>query len=423
MLPPVTVFDVAIVGAGAAGLAAGQAARARGLSAVILEARDRVGGRAHTEWVLPEVPWDLGCHWVHSARTNPFLARAEALGLLPIPDPARPLASIGRRFLSSDELKEMQVFFQEAWLAVEAAGRAGEDRPASEVLAERGFGDHPYRRHFDMWCASHCGVGPELTSTLDHIRYDDGLADWPVPDGFGRVVVHGAEALDVRTSVPVETLRWGGRSLHLSTPLGTLEARAAIVTASPAALATGAIRFEPELPERHREAAEALLLGDAEKVVLVYPDGPPPVLPRDLMILADRGASPGMGLQVRPYGKPLVSAYVAGPDALALAGLADADAGALVGEALADLFGSKATRRRCFALRTRWSADPYIRGAYSSARPGLAHLRDDLACPVAPNLVIAGEATSPSAYSTVQGAAASGLAALDEVAKALADPS
>ena len=59
-------LDLIIVGAGSAGIAAGCAARARGLSVLLLEARDRLGGRAHTSDCGTAYALDLGCKWLHS---------------------------------------------------------------------------------------------------------------------------------------------------------------------------------------------------------------------------------------------------------------------------------------------------------------------------------------------------------------------
>ncbi len=71
--------DVAIIGAGAAGLGAAQALKNSGLSTIVLEARDRVGGRAHTIMAAPDVTFDLGCGWLHSADENSFVAIAGQL--------------------------------------------------------------------------------------------------------------------------------------------------------------------------------------------------------------------------------------------------------------------------------------------------------------------------------------------------------
>ena len=72
--------DVAIIGAGAAGLGAAHALTGSALSFIVLEARDRVGGRGHTIMAAPDITFDLGCGWLHSADQNSFVAIAEQLG-------------------------------------------------------------------------------------------------------------------------------------------------------------------------------------------------------------------------------------------------------------------------------------------------------------------------------------------------------
>src|SRR5256712_13963785 len=71
--------DVAIIGAGAAGLGAANALKNSGLAVIVLEARDRVGGRAHAIMASPDVTFDVGCGWLHSADENSFVKIAEAL--------------------------------------------------------------------------------------------------------------------------------------------------------------------------------------------------------------------------------------------------------------------------------------------------------------------------------------------------------
>src|ERR1700710_2551169 len=71
--------DVAIIGTGAAGLGAAHALQDSGLSVLVLEARDRVGGRGHTVMASPDITFDLGCGWLHSADKNSFVGIADEL--------------------------------------------------------------------------------------------------------------------------------------------------------------------------------------------------------------------------------------------------------------------------------------------------------------------------------------------------------
>ena len=73
--------DLVIVGAGAAGIGAAKAARWLGLQHIVLEASHRIGGRAYTEFLRPDVPFDLGAHWIHSPDINPLYQFASESGI------------------------------------------------------------------------------------------------------------------------------------------------------------------------------------------------------------------------------------------------------------------------------------------------------------------------------------------------------
>ncbi|MEQ8827940.1 MAG: FAD-dependent oxidoreductase, partial [Parvibaculum sp.] len=93
------VVDVAIVGAGAAGLAAARRVYELGLSGYLLVAKPRIGGRTHTDTETFGVAWDRGAHWLHSADVNPLTKIADELGH---PYLARPRPFDGRFHLGSN---------------------------------------------------------------------------------------------------------------------------------------------------------------------------------------------------------------------------------------------------------------------------------------------------------------------------------
>src|SRR3954449_13338587 len=71
--------DVAIIGACAAGRGPARTRKNSGRSVIVLEARDRLGGRAHTVLAAPDITFDLGCGWLHSADKNAFVDIARQL--------------------------------------------------------------------------------------------------------------------------------------------------------------------------------------------------------------------------------------------------------------------------------------------------------------------------------------------------------
>jgi monoamine oxidase len=397
-------FDIVVVGAGAAGLAAAKAAHAFGFSVAVIEAKERVGGRAYTEHESFGFAFDHGCQWLHSASINPYLAIAEALGhRVDRPRPMRRLHD-GVRWLAEAEGDAYATWAQGAFEAIAAAASHGRDVAAAELI-EAGHRFAPwFRSHYTAFMAAE----PETVSTYDTGRYRDTGENWPVRDGFGALVArHGADVA-VRHACPAARIDWSGPGVKVDTPAGTLAARAVVVTVSTAVLASGAIRFVPALPAATLEAIENLPLGHAAKVAFRFKRDPLPDLP---MHFATDIRHAGCIVHVKPFGRAMITLYTGGALGRAL-DEAGADAALAWGRArLAELFGGEVLRGIDAARATGWSRDPWIGGAYSVARPGHGDARGVLARPVGDRVFIAGEATSVDAFSTAQGANQRGVAA------------
>src|SRR5882724_8567213 len=400
--------DIAIIGAGAAGLGAARALENSGLSAIVLEARDRVGGRAHTIMAAPDITFDLGCGWLHSADRNSFVKIAERLNFEI--DKTRPPwreQSLDAGFPlkeRADFIEALDAFHDRA----EEAAKSGRDSAASSYL-------EPSNRWNPMIDAISTYVnGCELdrVSILDMDAYEDTNINWRVRRGYGALMAAYGASLPLVLNCRVSLIDHSGKRLRIEASLGTLTAAKAIVTVPTDLIAQQAIRFHPALPAK-LDAAAHLPLGLADKVMLALEE--PNDLPKDSSL---RGATmrTRMGTyHIRPFGQPCIEGFFGGRFAQELE---DAGDGAIAAHSIDEIvsFLGNDYRRKLKPLKeSRWAHDPFACGSYSHALPGHADKRAVLAAPVDGRLFFAGEATSPHFFSTAHGARDSGERAAREV--------
>lgn len=403
--------DVAIVGAGAAGVGAARRLAAAGLSVTVIEASDRVGGRAHTR-DLDGLALDMGCGWLHSAERNPWVGIAEAAGLTV----DRTEAAWGRQW---HDLGFPAADHREAECARAAfERRLAETPPPSDRAADA---LEPGGR-WTAWLQALSGFlnGAELerVSVADYLAYDTAASEhnWRVREGYGRLVAASLPPVALRLSTPVTAIRLDGGGVALDGHAGTFRAQAVIVTVSTAVLARGGLRL-PREAEDHAHAAVRLPLGLDDKLFFAIDD--PGLLEAETALIGDPHDPETASFYIRPLGAPVVESFLGGPGARARGadGVAAAFDAALA--QLCALLGSDARRKLRPLAASAWSRERWVGGAYSHALPGEAGRRAELARPVAERLFFAGEATHPTDFSTAHGALASGERAADEVLAAL----
>lgn len=176
-------IEIAIVGGGAAGIAAGRRLREAGVDCLIVEARSRLGGRAFTDEGPAGFPLDLGCGWLHSADRNPWVDIVEAEGFTidkTSPPWSRPSLPGVFKPGEQDKFNEaMAAFFERLSVAV----AKGKDMPASDLL-------EPGNRWNNLITAVGTYIsGTELRnmSALDFELYDDTEVNWRVKEGYGKI--------------------------------------------------------------------------------------------------------------------------------------------------------------------------------------------------------------------------------------------
>jgi monoamine oxidase len=406
-------IDVAIIGAGAAGLGAANALNGSGLSVIVLEARDRVGGRGHTIMAAPDITFDLGCGWLHSADKNSFVDIAEQLNFEI--DKTRPPWR-EQSFDAGFPPKERADFIDaidEFYDRAEEAAKSGSDSAARAWL-EPGNRWNPMIEAISTYVN---GCELDRISILDMDAYEDTGINWRVRRGYGALMAAYGASCPLAFNCNVTRIDHSGARLRIETSRGALSAGKAIVTVPTNLISDEAIRFHPQLPAKV-DAARGLPLGLDNKVMLALDQ--PEALPKDGNL---RGATmrTAMGsFHLRPFGQPCIEGFFGGSFARALE---DAGDGALAAQAIDEivsLLGSDFRKRLKPLAESRWSHDPFARGAYSHALPGHAGARAMLAAPVDGRLFFAGEATSPNFFSTAHGARDSGERAAGEMVAALA---
>ncbi|MEJ0060840.1 MAG: NAD(P)/FAD-dependent oxidoreductase [Terricaulis sp.] len=403
--------DVLIIGAGAAGLAAGRRLQAAKIPFLIVEARDRIGGRGWTRADRAAFPLDIGCEWLHSAEKNVWREKAAALGFHVEQAPAPWRRQSGQQGFSAED----QAAFGEAFNAFEE--RIDQEAEKGEPLAASAFLEPGGR-----WNPLINGVFSFISgATLEHIdardyaRYEDTGLNWRVREGYGALIATYGADLPVQLETRVTEIDHSGLRVRVFTNRGVLEARAVIIAVPTTILLT--LALTPDLPHV-REAAEGLPLGFAEKAFFALNEAEE--FPVDGHLFARTDSAAIGSYHLRSLGRPVIEAYYGAELAR---GLAQAGEAAMIDFALEELTAllGASIRTRVTPLTTsHWAADPYARGSYSYAKPGRAEERAVLAAPQAGRLFFAGEAASRARYSTAHGAYETGIAAAEHALAALA---
>jgi monoamine oxidase len=419
--------DVAVIGAGVAGLAAAASLRRAGRSCIVLEAGNRIGGRAFTEHPAAfggRTPFDHGASWLHDAGRNPLIALARAHGETVRPDApwddrVRLLTETGAR-ASMPEYEAAE----QRWRNAVTAKLAGPDCSLAE--AAEPVATDPWTPTIENWEGAIIAAADadDLSLRDWHTNELDG-ENFVAPHGLGatlsRCLGAAAGRVILRTKVTAITAR--ADFLDISTESGdVLRASSVIVTVSTGVLRAGAITFNPALPAEKLAALGGLPMGLLTKIALKASGterlGLPPGT--DVVRRVQNRGAPGLSIIFWPDGTDLAIGFVGGRGAWHIAGHPQ-DAVEMIRAEIGAALGSRA--RHAFAddaLVTGWGTDPAFLGAYAYATPGNAGARAALATPIwNGRLSFAGEACAGDGLAgTVAGAYLSGRRAAEEAASA-----
>ncbi|MBV8345351.1 MAG: FAD-dependent oxidoreductase [Candidatus Eremiobacteraeota bacterium] len=418
--------DAIVIGGGAAGLAATRRLAERSFRVVLLEARDRFGGRA---WSRPApratTPAELGAEFIHGrAPETAALLREAGMSTIPTTGDS-PFRSAPNIFEVAQSLREDESVDRflarfegdEEMRKIAALARAfveGFEAADPAIASVRAIADEWQSGVDSSSARPRGGYGPMLDRLVD------------------ACVAAGAQ---LRPSSVARKIAWrrGNVAVDLvgeGAEPQTLRARAAIVTLPISILRHAGddpdVVFDPALPPAKRAALSGIEMGHVVKIALWFrtafwehvDDG----RYRDASFLYREGQTfPAYWTQF-PVRSTLVIAWAGGPKAVALHGLSEKELVERARSGFGALLEQPELARREFerGLTHDWSRDPFSRGAYSYLAVGAAGARAGLAKPLSKTLFFAGEASSTDGQGgTVNGALHTGERAAAEAAAAL----
>ncbi|WP_341975152.1 FAD-dependent oxidoreductase [Microbacterium sp. LTA6] len=427
-----TTFDTIVIGAGMSGTTSARILADAGHRVLVLEARDRIGGRMQSDRSAG-FPVDLGASWIHGITDSPLSDLVQTLGIPTIEFTVGSFQAGGRPIENFDgESAPMDADASARWVAdVEAADLALVDEIArsepgdtyldvtERVLDRTGWAPEridEVREFFRHRVEEQCGA---WIGDLDAHGLDEDAIDGDeviFPRGYDELPHRIAQGLDIRLGHVVTAVNRSADGVIVSTDQGEFTAHNAIVTVPLGVLKAGAIEFAPALPEDVAGPIARLGMGVFNKIFVQFPERFWSEDSYVLRALGDAGEHWHSWYDVSAIsGHPTLLTFAAGPFGRHVQGLSD---GAVISDVLASLramYGDAVGQPVAHRI-TRWGDDPFSIGSYSYLAVGSSHHdHDALAGPVDGVLHFAGEATWGDEPATVGAALYSGRRAAERI--------
>lgn len=417
-----------VIGAGIAGIAAARTLHDAGYPVSVIEARDRVGGRIHTDRSLGTTI-ELGASRIHGGSRNPITVLARRYGVQLKKVDWSALSGydfdgtpLNEPYLGKIYDKVYSVLVREFLRTLGGAP----DKPIEQVVQKgrQDLGATPAERRMYEFGLS---VFETLYSApLKDLSFEGGKAYDPygggdhfVINGFDTIPRQLAAGIDINTGQVVRRVEYGRNRIRIHTDDGTIQTDRVIVTVPLGVLKVNSIEFSPELPADKLDAIDKLGMGYFNKIALRFPK---PFWPKDdfgIVHATDvRGEYNAFVNAYHFTDEPILVCQIPSSFNGGLEAMPDEQVFAEAVDVLRNMYGSRVPEPSV-AVRSRWAADPFALGAQSYNKFGVESgaQRKILAEPVDDRIFFAGEATDRKRYGTVSGAYDSGVRAANALMK------
>lgn len=414
--PFFAMWHTLVIGAGAAGIAAARRLHEAGQRVLILEARDRIGGRIQTVNGL-----EYGAEFIHGdqAITHALVQQA-GLTTLPIvrmanlwwAEPGQPARSLAQ--LPAAVAHDIQTL-QHAYTALKNVPLA-HDIPLTDYLQAQGWTGASLARA-DVLLAQTCCARLDQLSCADLIREFQvdraGAGETRIIEGYTALLDWYSRDLTIQLNQPVQRIAWSQNGVKVATPDRIYEARHCLITIPVALLQQPTLQFDPPLPVDKQTALQGFGVEPATKLIYQFRQ---PFWDDQLTFMAHTGLTARWWVGLNPG---VITSYLTASRAAAIDQFSEHAAlrhGLTKLSQLLQVSLIELEAQLVSSQRVAWAADPYARGGYAYVKVGQAHSREILARPEGNTLFFAGEATAyHSNPQTVHGAIESGWRAAAEV--------
>ena len=412
-------YDVIIIGAGIAGITTSKVLKENGISYIILEANDKLGGRAKKAPKNFGKWFDLGCSYLHNGDTNPLVKILESKSAPVVKSKGNMFSIEKTNFLfngfpaSANKIKSIKKADEQFRNKLSHAAKDSFDQALSSCL-EKGSPLYPIL--FNHLTGLN-GIEPHFVSIKDYAKVKDG-PDFYIESGLANVIEKWGSGLNVRFNCPVHQVSWAGNEIQVETNETLFKAKKLLVTTSTGVLGNNIINFFPSLPSYKTGAIHNLPMGILNKVGVLFKS--------ETFQISDEGwyvtgiqderekifSIMSYEIRTKPLNHMII--FFGGTEGKELE---NAPEGFFtrIRSVLSKTFGDAFQERITKFIHSSWGLNDFTLGSYSYALPGTNNDRELLQKSLENKLFFAGEATSEYHYGTCHGAYLSGIQAAKEI--------